>query len=446
MSSKRPNIIYIIPHDLGRHLGCYHSPIGSPNLDAFARGGIQFNRAFCNAPACSPSRACAMTGQYSHTNGLMSLINANWELPAERRTIVDVLNDNGYETAHFGLQHERRPPADNRYQVEGPRTGESEWVEEAVKDAIGFLESRVGASRPFYLNVGLREAHASTWQGNSRYCPGRSEQYGRVPMDEVYVPPYMPDFPPIRRELSKFQACVRFMDTHIQPLFDAIRRLGYADNTIVVFTTDHGIAGERAKSTLYDAGVEIALLMQLPGGQSAGMEADHLIQNIDFAPTLLEAAGIEVPADMQGRSFWPLVTGQAYRPHEQIFLERNFHGPLPGGLDPMRAVRTPKWHYIRNYDPQAKRPWLPSEVKAVNETYKQWLNELWPEATEPRPAEELYDTEADPAELVNLADDPRCAAVKRELAGRMDAWMRQTRDPLLEGGVPETLQAWRESR
>lgn len=443
MSDRRPNILYIVAHDLGRHLGCYGRPIASPTLDAFAGRGVIFRRAFCSAPACSPSRACAMTGQYSHTNGLMSLVNPQWELPAERRTIVDCLNDAGYETVHVGLQHERRSAADNRYRIERCRTMDDEWTEAAVGEAIAYLEARRGAARPFYLNVGLREVHASAWQGNGRWCQGRSEQYGRVPLEQVYVPPYMPDRPPIRRELAKFQAAIGFMDAHVRPLLETVERLGHADDTVVVFTTDHGIAGERAKSTLYDAGVEIALLMQLPGGQAAGLAVDHLVQNIDVAPTLLEAAGVDVPPEMQGRSVWPLLTGGPWRPHEEIFLERNYHGPPPGGLDPMRAVRTPRWHYIRNFDPRAKRPWLPSEVPAVAETYDHWYNELWPPATEPRPAAELYDTQADPHELVNLAGRPEHAALEADLAGRLERWMRQTDDPLLRGTIPDSLDAWR---
>jgi len=443
MPDTRLNIIYFVCHDLGRQLGCYGRPIESPNIDGFAARGVRFNKAFCNAPACSPSRGCAMTGQYSHTNGLMGLVNGGWSLPESRRTIVDCFNDAGYETAHVGLQHERWSSQANRYQVEGFGGGEdesfsSEFVENAVDRAVAFLESRRGADRPFYLNIGTREVHGSGWQGPACQLSYRTEVYGSVPLEEVHVPPYMPDFPPIRRELAKFQGCIRFFDRRLKTLFDAYEELGYADNTVFVFTTDHGISGQRAKGTIYDPGVEIALLVRLPGGRAAGMETDHLIQNIDLAPTLLEAAGADVPDTMQGRSFWPLLAGEDYAPHEAIFIERNYHG----GFDPMRAVRTDGFHYIRNFDPKAKRAWLPWEVKEVRESYDRWYDELWPEPTEGRAAEELYDLQSDPNEFTNVAGEAKYADVRKDLAARVDSWMRETDDPLLKGPIPDRLFGW----
>ena len=105
MPTQRPNILYVICHDLGKQLGCYGLGLDSPNLDRFAAGGALFGSAFCNSPACSPSRGCAMSGQYAHTNGLMGLVNQGWSMPESTRTIVDELNDAGYQTAHFGLQY-----------------------------------------------------------------------------------------------------------------------------------------------------------------------------------------------------------------------------------------------------------------------------------------------------------------------------------------------------
>jgi arylsulfatase A-like enzyme len=120
MPRPRPNIIYVVRHDLGKHLSCHGAEgVTSPSLDRFAREGVLFAKAFCSSPCWSPSRGGAMTGQYAHSSGLMGLINLGWSMPEETRIIVDHLNDAGYETAHFGFRHERYDPATNRYQVEG---------------------------------------------------------------------------------------------------------------------------------------------------------------------------------------------------------------------------------------------------------------------------------------------------------------------------------------
>ena len=436
IETQRPNIIYFVCHDLGKQLGCYGAGTDSPNLDRFAAGGVTFTSAFCNSTACSPSRGCAMTGQYAHTNGLMGLVNMGWSLPVGVRTIVDHLNDAGYETAHFGLQHERRPGGANRYQLEGHSRQEDNHAERAVDSAIEFLRRRVGSDRPFYLNIGTVEVHNSRWQGNQS-C-SRLDVYGMDPPERVAMPAYIPDVPALRSEMGKLQGAIRFLDGQVGRLLAAIDQLGYRENTLVVFTTDHGIANVRAKGTLYDRGVEITLLMQLPGGVAAGREVDELVGNIDLAPTLLAAAGAPTGPEMQGRSFWPLLTGGDYQPRDALFIERNYHQRY----DPIRAVRTRRFHYIRNFGEDPRKAWLPDEVPYMNETYDHWYAELWPEPSLPRPAEELFDVAADPQEFRDLAADPAADAVRAELAGRLDEWMRQTDDPLLQGAIPDKLNPW----
>ncbi len=451
MPGSRPNIIYIVPHDLGKHLNCYGvEGVTSPGLDRFAREGVLFDNAFCSSPCCSPSRGCAMTGQYAHTNGLMGLINLGWSMPEKTRTIVDYLNEAGYETAHFGFQHERYHPAANRYQVEGvpfypwhdPFPRDEEWIENVVDRAVTYLESRVGSDRPFYLNAGSLEVHSSRWQGPTHYPEGNPENrhvvYGVDPHDRVYMPRYIPDTPQLREMMGRFQGAIRYLDSHVQRLFDAVERLGYRDNTLVIFTTDHGIANMRAKSWLYDRGVEITLMMRLPGTIPQGHVVSDLIPNIDIAPTILEAAGVEIPPAMQGRSFWSRLTGGEYAPHDAIYIEKNYHG----AYDPVRAVRTPRYHYIRNLDPEARRAWLPGDVPTMNESFEGWYNELWPEPSLPRDEEELFDIVNDPDEFTNLADDPAHQEIRNRLALQLRRWMEETDDPLLQGPIPPRLNPW----
>jgi arylsulfatase A-like enzyme len=234
------------------------------------------------------------------------------------------------------------------------------------------------------------------------------------------------------------------MDTHVRRLLDAVERLGYAEDTLVIFTTDHGIAEMRAKGWLYDRGVEIALMVRLPrrlqrrkGAAAPGTRVPHLIQNIDVTPTLLEAAGVSIPAAIQGRSFWPLLVGEAYEPHEAIVIERNHHGDY----DPARAVRTPRYHYIRNVTPPPRKTWLTSTTY-LYEDFASWYEPFDPPPGAPRPEEELFDVANDPYEYVNLADDPDYAAVRASLADTLDRWQVAVDDPLLYGSIPDKLHSW----
>lgn len=431
------NIVYFVCHDLGKHLGCYDALVHSPHLNAFAADSVQFDRAFCSSTACSPSRACAMTGQHAHTHGEIGLSHMGWSLRPEVRTIVDELNDAGYETAHSGLAHERLPET-MPYQVEMEEDWDDWNAHVAVDKAIEYLRNGRDGSRPFYLNIGTQQPHASTW--------GKAEQLygGPVPPDEVWVPPYTPDTAALRERFGRFEAAIRYVDQHFQRLIDVIDALGLDRNTLVIFTTDHGIANARSKGTLYDRGMEIALLARLPKEMRRHERVGHLIQNIDLAPTLLDWTGAAIPERMQGRSFRPLLTGEPYEPHEQICTERNCHGErAPSGegyvdrYDPQRAIRTDGFHYIRRFRPEIKpRPWLPWEVGDGDGKTGGDPEQALPERTEPRAAEELYHIAHDPLELINVADRPEYRSIKTDLAGRLEAWMERTGDFLPDGEPP----------
>lgn len=438
MSDPRPNVILIIPHDLGKELGCYGRAIHSPHLDAFAQRGIRFDNAFCTSPCCSPARGCLYTGQCAHTNGMMGLAHGGWPLPLETRTLVDHWNDAGYETIHVGYQHERLYVKQNRYQVE-TYDHEGVFVERAVDTVIDYLKSRRNSARPFYLNVGSIEVHACKW-GDPDGPYSRVPVYGKLPPEEVSVPDFLPDTPAIRDSLARFQACIHYYDSKIGLLFEAIRDLGYADDTIVLFITDHGISGSGAKGTLWDRGTEIACMMQLPGEMGAGSVVEHLIPNIDIAPTLLEATGVPVPSEIEGRSFWPLLNGGSYEPNEQIFTERNYHGAASGGnrvsYDPMRSVRTREFHYIRNFDLSAKRALRACDRDRLGEEPTGSLGNPWPGLALPKEPEELYRIIDDPQECRNLAGTAEFEPVRQDLADRLDKWMEDTDDPLLQGAIP----------
>ena len=413
----RPNILVIIPHDLGTHLGCYgETSVGTPNLDQLASAGVRFENHFCTAPFCSPSRGAIFTGKYPHSNGLMGLVNLGWDLPDCNRTLARELGDAGYETFLFGFQHEIRDSdrLTSYFQHMSDRSlsGRCDVVEPLVVD---FLERRGRQHEgPFYARVGFSEVHRPYDDHEAEEAP-----------EGVVVPPYMKDTPGARDDLARFHACIRKMDAAVGGILDALDRSGLAESTIVVFTTDHGIAFPRAKGTLYDPGIRTALLMRWPRYFTAGEVVSELVSNVDLMPSLLSAAGAAVPVGLQGRSFVGRLTGGSYQPREHVFAEEN---TVPG--DARRCVRTKRYKYIRNYYAGPKLI-LPTDIESS--TTRRYMGD---EHMEPRQAVELYDLDADPHESRNLSGRPQLAETERTLAQMLRQIQEETRDPELVGPVP----------
>jgi arylsulfatase A-like enzyme len=460
--SARPNILYFVCHDLGRHLGCYGAQVATPNIDRFAAGCVKFTKAFCNSPACSPSRGCTMTGQYAHTNGLMGLSHLGWRINDYSRHAATQLGRLGYETIHLGLSHEGAR-LDLGYDIDREFDWSDQFVENTVPQAIEMLEQRDDGKKPFFLNIGTQDVHAARWSGISDEAA--AERFGRrVDPDRLVLPGHMPALPGTRQQMAKFHACIEHFDAWFGRLMDKVEALGLLENTLVIFATDHGMSGPRAKRTLYDAGTEITLMARPPGGlPDGGFTYAGLAQNIDLLPTMIEYAGETVPDHVQGRSFMPLLTGgvDAYTPHDEIFTERNFHGEPPvidGKLgkgwedrfDPTRSIRTPRWHYIRSFGANAARAyWTVEDFESdTPPVHQEGEMDVFPVRPNPsvRPPEELYDIRADPLELRNLADEPQHASVKASLAARLDKWMRET-DDFLPGDPPrpQAARGWGEN-
>jgi arylsulfatase A-like enzyme len=245
-------------------------------------------------------------------------------------------------------------------------------------------------------------------------------------------------------------ASTAYVDTHFKRLLDYLDESGLKDNTLVVFTTDHGISQMRSKNSLYDQGTEVALSMRLPSSLELdqGYAVEHLTQNMDLFPTFMEAAGLECPEGTEARSLWPLLRGEKYTPHEAVFLERNCHGERYGAgherrmvdmWDPTRAVRTNEYLYIRNLRPdiRERRPLRHELTGFVTRPFFQdgivWEHE----PTGPRPEEELYHITYDPVNQNDVADRPEYAGIKKRLSRMCDTWMEKTDDFCLRGEQPQ---------
>ncbi|MBC7286924.1 MAG: sulfatase [Armatimonadetes bacterium] len=417
MADERPNVIQIICHDLGLHCGCYGAGVSTPNIDALAARGVRFTNYHCTAAQCSPSRGSIMTGRYPHNNGLVGLAHIGWELNDGEKTLPMYLAAAGYETYLFGFQHETAgdPCAKLGYQHHVTRVSAARNVGSIVADFLTSAEAR--RAQPFYANVGTGEPH------RPYHRPG----YVQDDPEAVQLLPWLPDRPGIRKDIAGLNGLVAALDDAVGMIVDAVDRAGLAERTILIFTTDHGLAMPRAKGTCYDPGTKTALIMRWDGHFSPGMVTDELLTNCDLLPTLTELAGAGQPHGVDGRSFAALLTGQTYEPRTSIFLEMTWHDKY----NPMRGIRTHRYKYIRNF---GERPlvYLPLDVwdgLAGQEMRDEYYSVR-------RPAEELYDLCADPLEMNNLADDPAYESVLGELRETVDKWMRDTGDRLLYGDWP----------
>jgi N-sulfoglucosamine sulfohydrolase len=422
MTSKCFNIIIVTSHDMGQHMGCYGAlDVRSPNFDAFAAQGLRFENHFCTAPQCSPSRASLWTGRYPHANGVVGLVHSGFQndFHDDERHLAQILGSEGYETHIFGVQH--ASPSSERCGFENIH----EWgLCGDLALAVGeFLEGWKGRDGPLFLVTGFVEPHRPFW---------RHKDVGLLDPATLSVPPYLPDIPEVREDLAALEASCCSADRAFGAIVEAVDRCGLADDAVVVFTVDHGIAFPRAKMTLYDPGIETALLMRIPGIEG-GKVYQEMISNVDLVPTLLELLGMRVPDNVQGRSFRGLVTGEGYEPNEAIFAEKTYHTYY----DPMRAIRTERWKLIANFEfapQQETSPDYDNNAKSYVEIAKALAVPY--EEQYHRPFE-LYDLRADPWEQENLADRLEYVEVRDGLIRRLRRWMQDTGDPLLEGPMAQ---------
>ena len=410
------DVVVMTTHDIGRHLHCYgRASVVSPHLDALASGGARFAHAFATAPQCSPSRASLASGRYPHGNGVMGLAHRgfDWELTSPHAAAL--FAGLGFTTHLFGGQHVTQHPE---------RLGFHRM--HATDDLEGVLAEE-HADRRLYLELNFEETHRP-------YPPAGA------PPPNLEIPGYLPSGPESIEEMTAVEGTIERMDAAAGRVMAALEKVGRAGGALVVFTTDHGLAMPRAKCTLYDPGLEVALIAHWPAGDiGRGAVHEQLISNIDVLPTLLEAAGAAIPDGIQGRSFLPLLAGDPYEPRDSIFGEKTFHSYY----DPMRCIRTQSHKYIRNFE-TAFAVEVPADIQQ-GPIFR--ANPSRYSADRPSVVE-LYDLGADPLEQHNLAGDQAAASIERDMSGQLWHWMRETNDPLLDGPVasPRYRQAMQPDR
>ncbi|WP_162606329.1 sulfatase [Jiangella asiatica] len=414
--SERPNVVLIHGHDVGRFLSCHgRTAVPSPNLDAFAGGAVVFDNAFSTAPLCTPARSSLFTGRSPHVNGLMGLAHDGWRYRHSVRTMPEVLSEHGYHTALVGLQHEHPDPTVVGFdEVRG--MGFLPRALPVAEEAAAWLRRRRDDDAQFLLTVGMWEAHR----------PWRAEDYEFADPATVEVPAFLPDNEHTREDLAGFYGAIRQFDQAVGHVLRAVDEFCDPASTMVIVTTDHGAAFPRAKGTLYDPGVEVALVVRPPSSWRAGpARVTSMVSHLDILPTLVEAAGGEARPEWEGRSLVGDLRGEAGPAERELYLEKTYHD----GYDPIRAVRTQRYKLIRNF---ADGPRLTLAKDLEESPTRRGMGDAHLAS---RPALELYDLLTDPAELTDLADDPGHQEVVAGLRGRLERWMTATADPLLDGSI-----------
>ena len=408
---RPPNILYIHSHDTGRYIQPYGYAVPTPNLQKLAGEGVLFRRAFDAAPTCSPSRAALLTGACPHANGMLGLAHRGFAMNDYRQHILHTLRQAGYRSALFGIQHIAETPQKIGYEHAEQTPGNH--AADVGPAATRWLKN--APAQPFFLDVGFFETHREF------AAPGPAED------PRFCQPPAtVPDMPQSRKDMAGFKASARLMDAAVGQVLEALEAAGLAQNTLVVSTTDHGVAFPAMKCNLTDHGIGVSLILRGPGGFAGGKVCDALVSQIDLFPTFCDLAGVKYAAWLEGRSLVPLTSGDRKEIRDELFAEVNYHA----AYEPKRAVRTGRWKYIRHYGDRSK-PVLPNCDDGLSKDI--WLQYGWRDR--PVDREQLYDLVFDPNETRNAAADPSQREALQEMRGRLDRWMRSTRDPLLAGSV-----------
>jgi N-sulfoglucosamine sulfohydrolase len=416
---RPPNILYIHSHDTGRIVQPYGFQVPTPNIQMLADQGVLFRRAFCAAPTCSGSRASLLTGLYCHNNGMEGLAHRGWELNDYSQHWVHALRPGGYHSILVGEQHISKDPAVIGY--DEVIKVESNKASDVAPLTIEALRGARETGKPWFMSVGFFETHRDFASPTSV-------------RDTLYSQPEasMPDLPATRRDMAEFKASVRSLDQGIGAVLHALHDFGLVDDTLVICTTDHGVAFPGCKGTLTDRGTGVMMIMRGPGAFAGGKVIDQQVTHLDVYPTLCEVAGVEKPDWLQGSSLIPLLRREVDELHEATFAEMTYHA----AYEPQRSVRTERWKYIRRFDDYPGPVLANCDDSASKEI---WLEAGWGDREVPR--ERLYDLVLDPGEMDNLAREPSCAAHLADMRNRLDAWMQETDDPLLRGPVEPPVGA-----
>ncbi len=443
-TGRQRNVLLIISDDHGQpDSGCYgHPVVKTPNLDRLAGNGVRFTKAFATVASCSASRSVIFTGLQNHTNGQFGHqhMPADFDTHDYVRGVAALLGEAGCHTGLVGKYHvgpdevygfEELITADVGYQDVKALAGNRD-VWNMARQAGQFINS--DKQRPFFLTVGYSDPHRD-WEASNSIDFPHVEEVTYSP-GEVVVPPFLPDSPECRAELAQYYQSVSRLDKGVGFLMDELEKSGRAEDTLVIYISDNGIAMPGAKTTIYDPGVLMPMILSCPElGLTGGTTCDAMVSFTDLTPTILDWTGAQGPDyELQGRSFLPVAGQSDPEGWDQVFCSHTFHEVQM--YYPMRSIRTRKYKYILNLAhkldyPFASDLFASSTWQAILTRQEPMLGARTVDAYIHRRREELYDLENDPDEVVNLADDPAHREALDDLRARLRSWQEETSDPWL---------------
>lgn len=439
-----PNILVLMAEDLSARVAAFADPLArTPNLDRLAADGVRFPNTFTTAGVCAPSRAAFITGVHQISLGAQHMRTSTapgggyLAVPApEIKAFPELLRQAGYYTF-----------TDNKldYQFSGIRAGSGPFTIWDAQGSDSHYRNR-RAQQPFFGLINFLSTHesatftvwsqvkAGNWLGMlvaSSALAARASLPHSIAAENVAVPPYYPDVPAVRQEIARLYNNVQVMDAEVGAILADLKTAGLLDNTIIIWTTDHGDALPRAKRELFDSGIRVPMIIRWPdrlrpAGLDAGTLDSRLISFIDLAPLILELAGVELPKFLQGR------TPFAGTPRQYIHASRD---RVDEQEDRVRAVRDQQFKYLRYY-----RPGTPGAYRIAYREAQETMQALWQAQSSgqitpaqaawfaPRPEEALYDVTTDPHELNNLAGNPAYAADLTRLRSALGAWRLRVAD------------------
>jgi len=442
--SKKPNILFCIADDWGwPHAGAYGDEVvKTPTFDRLANEGVLFNNAYVSSPSCTPSRSAILTGQYHWRLGesanLWSTMNV--DIPVYPL----ILEGNEY---HVGFWRKCWGPGDLKA---GGYIDKNPGGKHYKKGFKAFLEARKEGV-PFSFWLGASDPHRPYEKGSGRNSG--------IDIDKVKVPAFYPNEEVIRSDIADYYNEVQRFDNDVAQAIKLLEEIGELENTIIIMTGDHGMPFPRCKGNLYDMGVRVPLAIRWGKKVKGNRKINDFVSLTDLAATFLEAAEVNVPKQMSGKSLLPILFSEnqgsvdSTRDHVIFGKERHVPGQLAPSLDgyPSRGIRTENYLYIRNFHPERWPVGVPSGSSHPMNSFpncdngptksfliKQSNNSEYKEYFElsfaKRPAEELYDINLDPDQINNLSASPKYVSIKKELSEKLFAQLKKSKDPRIIGG------------
>ncbi|MDB4624412.1 sulfatase [Akkermansiaceae bacterium] len=444
--AELPNILLIVSEDNGPELGCYRDPyVKTPVLDQLAKEGTRFANAFTPYSVCSPSRACFLTGLDPGINGQLGLATHKYAMYQKWPNVFSLLKEGGYRTGLIGKLHVNPeqafgPHIDFRA-IRGANFGRKDLKDYAEKSAEFFEEGET----PFFLSINYPDAHFPLTPQVGEYPKDEDLLKG----DEVKPLPWVGcDSERLRTATANYYNCMSRLDSLVGDLLKRLEKSGKRENTFIIYIGDHGAQFSRGKTSVYDAGLRIPMILHWPGKVNTGVR-NEMASVVDLLPTICEAAKVKPPELQSGRSLWPLLEGQNVAEWRKEMLAVT-SGAAPAIACLQFALRTEEYklihtpqgqggnrsalaylnQYNAHYIAGSKMEEISQSSEKVQKSYEIYAKP---------PEYELYDLKKDPFEFVNLADDPKLENVLKLMKQRLVDYLKKTKDPFAK---EENVQGW----